>query len=1626
MNIAGKIARFLTAILFLFPVPVLAQLTWGTGGAGGAGVWNSSNLNWYNGTTDVAWTAGNTGTFTGTGGVISVSGTQTVRQLIFSSSSGSYSLTGGTLTGTAGGLNILATSGASISSSIVGTAGSVLTESGAGFLNLSGTVSGFSQLNLSGTMLGGTVTGTTTGLTISTPSNAVLGSVVVGTGSSILTKSGTATLTLLNSVSGFSQIALTGTITGGTVNGLATGLTIATASNATLGSTIVGAFNSTLSKTGSGTLTLASTVSNFTQLNVTGAISGGTINGGSSGLLLQTTTAGSIDSLIKGTAGTTLTKTGTGTLTLGLSPVIGFSQINLTAGSMSTGAPGWSGGTGATINLTNAANVVLLVSGSASFGSISGGGSLGGVVKPLSTTGTATLVLQDVNGSSFDGVLSDNGGGQLGLLVLNNQTLTGVSTYTGTTSVGTTGTLTLTGTASIANSGAIGVGGILKLDNSVTDKANRLSTTVPIQMGGGTFLYQGNSSAASAETFGQIQLYYGGSSRIVVNAGAGQTAIATFTGLSNPIPRNGAMIDFSGTGTTHITGFSNTNGIIGAYATYGSTEWAALDGSQNVVAYTGYNSNINSVAITDNVKVSGGGLTTLAASEQINTLALQNTSSTVGTLDLNGQTLYVTYSGILSNGSGNNVIQNGNIIGLNDVLDITNDNTLTISAQLAANVPLYKAGSGTLILTGTNTFAWPIEIIAGTVQIGNGGTTGSVSSTTHILGNSLIFDRSDTLTQGVDFSGDVLGLYVNSLTQAGSGTLVLSSQNDIKVLTVQNGTVSFNWTGPPSGQEPLGTGTTVYLGGSGTTGTLQFTGTTTTMNKRITATGNGVLLNSGGGILTIAGTITKNGTVLTFGGGAFNITGLVTGGTTSTFNSDLVVTGGSTVTLSNSANNYTGPTYIYGGGTLKNGVTNALPSGTVLTLGNAGDNAVTNTFDLNGNNQSLAALNSVGDGGNIHNVVTNGGASGTGTLTLSGTNSDGLTVSSSFGGTIQNGTTSATALKISGGTHTLSGSNTYTGGTTVSGGALIAGTSTFLATIGGTTTIASGPFGTGRLSLSTGATLEDNGTAITLANSLSLSGTVTFGSTGGGSLVFDGTTLSTPATITLIGATSLIVNNTTTFADNISGNFSLTKLGTGILNLTGTNSSTGGTTVTAGSLAINNGTNLGSGAISLANGTGLQYVGTTNGTFTQSITVTGTAGSSATLINSSGNVLTLAGTLTKNGTTLNISGGRNVITGAIVGSSAHSDVNYVGGTTTGLMTADTYNGPTSISGGSTVLTGVDNALPGPGAPNTDLTLGAGADGAVTNTLDLLGHSQTVASLTASGTVTTVNQIISSNGSATSPAIGSGASSGTGSLTVNYTGGTTDTYAGLLGDANGTRAANNFSLTKTGTGTLALTQGNSYSGGTDVISGKLVAGNSSGSATGTGALTVESGAILGGTGTITSSNNTINGTVQAGAGGADTSGVLTMTASGTTSFTNASLVFNLSATSLGQSSQLDLKSTASVLFSNTTLTLNLVGAGIIPDTTEYTLLTSLTTGNGAGGSIFSGITVDGLGKISGLNFTFNNEPSPGYYTNSYLKLVSNGTGYNINVEVVPEPATWILFLGGIALMTLSGAHRRKLR
>lgn len=304
----------------------------------------------------------------------------------------------------------------------------------------------------------------------------------------------------------------------------------------------------------------------------------------------------------------------------------------------------------------------------------------------------------------------------------------------------------------------------------------------------------------------------------------------------------------------------------------------------------------------------------------------------------------------------------------------------TIASNLVGGASIEKTDLGTLILTGNAAPTGGTTITNGTLQIGAGGTGGSIAG--DIANNgTLVFNRSGSLAYADVISG------MGTLEQRGPGTLALSGVNSYTgVTTVSGGTLA-------------NSGTIVGATNVLAAGTLTNAGTiaaVTNAGTGINTRNMGALTNNGGSF-TNTGTIT--GAVVNSAGAAFITTGTLNGNLT---NSGTARIGGSiNGAIDNRAGSVTATFPIRGIGafTQSAGATFNLEGFTVFVGSLAGDGAV----QLGRGDLSI--------GSNNANTTFAGIISGTGRIQKEGT-----------------------------GQLTLTGANTYSGGTTVSAGTLIGNT----------------------------------------------------------------------------------------------------------------------------------------------------------------------------------------------------------------------------------------------------------------------------------------------------------------------------------------------------------------------------------------------------------------------------------------------------------------------------------------------------------------------------------------------------------------------------------------------------------
>lgn len=113
-------------------------------------------------------------------------------------------------------------------------------------------------------------------------------------------------------------------------------------------------------------------------------------------------------------------------------------------------------------------------------------------------------------------------------------------------------------------------------------------------------------------------------------------------------------------------------------------------------------------------------------------------------------------------------------------VDTAGNYTLT-GSPISGLGSIIKSGSGKLTLVNSNNYTGGTTIAAGTLQVGNGGTSGYILGTVSDYGN-LTFNESGTTI----FNGTING--PGTLTQAGSGTLLITAtQNHYGGSTVNSG-----------------------------------------------------------------------------------------------------------------------------------------------------------------------------------------------------------------------------------------------------------------------------------------------------------------------------------------------------------------------------------------------------------------------------------------------------------------------------------------------------------------------------------------------------------------------------------------------------------------------------------------------------------------------------------------------------------------------------------------------------------------------------------------------------------------------------------------------------------------------
>ncbi len=561
---------------------------------------------------------------------------------------------------------------------------------------------------------------------------------------------------------------------------------------------------------------------------------------------------------------------------------------------------------------------------------------LGGTVT-LNTTVTPASVT--VNNTNYNYTISGSGAiaGATGVTKsgTGNLTLSTVNAYTGNTTIG---------------------GGTLQI-NSVNS------------LGAGPGSYTANaitiSNGATLKVTGSVYFETAPNGNQGITLGAGGGVIEVDSGNLFVLDTLPSSYQITGVGGLTLTG-----GGVFEIRTPGNTYQGNTVIAAGTLVYRYVNNIMPNGPGCGNVTVSTGAILNMdGQSDTINGL------SGGGSVD---NTNYTTYSG---NNSSLTIGNNNATSEFDGVIENTGTNTLAIA----------KIGSGTLTLTGANTYGGGTTLGAGTLQIGNAGTSGTLGSGTVTAtnnGTTLAFNRTDVVASPFVVTNRITkssSFTPNIVVNSGAVQLGGSADNSSATADVKSGATLMLAKASTSSIHSLGGNSTVESGGTlqlaGSGGDQIYNQVTVTVNSggvfdlnslaesftTLNLAGTGI--SGGGGLINSTTTATAslnltNSISLTAnssigGNGNISLPNAISG---SGFG--LTKVGAGTLTLSG-ANTYTGDTTV-SGGTLEivqpaiaPNSTVWVASGAVLQLDFSVTNAVTNLV-----------LNGISVAGGIHNQST--------------------------------------------------------------------------------------------------------------------------------------------------------------------------------------------------------------------------------------------------------------------------------------------------------------------------------------------------------------------------------------------------------------------------------------------------------------------------------------------------------------------------------------------------------------------------------------------------------------------------------------------------------------------------------
>lgn len=378
----------------------------------------------------------------------------------------------------------------------------------------------------------------------------------------------------------------------------------------------------------------------------------------------------------------------------------------------------------------------------------------------------------------FSGVFSDDTTGTPGSLTIatsgtadaGSVTLSGVNTYTGTTTINSGAELALSGSGSIATSSGV-------VDNGVFNISGTTSGASIQTLSGSGRAVMGSQTLALTNAAGTFSGVISGSGGLTISGGT-ETLSGTNTYTGPTHIGSGATLSLSGTGAIADSSEVNDHGTLNISGTTGGASIRSLSGSGSVVTASGKTLTLTNAAGTFSGAVSGAGALKISGGTE--TLLGSNTHSGGTQVDA-GATLSIASGDALGTGtlalvgtqnlaatlhtSATTTIANAVTLTGDPVFNVASGTTTTISSVISGTGDIEVTGGGTLSLSNANTYAGPTIIDNGS-SLALNGNVASIAPSSAVTNNGTL-DLRHANPATVTLNG--------AYTQGSAGTLKMAA-----------------------------------------------------------------------------------------------------------------------------------------------------------------------------------------------------------------------------------------------------------------------------------------------------------------------------------------------------------------------------------------------------------------------------------------------------------------------------------------------------------------------------------------------------------------------------------------------------------------------------------------------------------------------------------------------------------------------------------------------------------------------------------------------------------------------------------------------------------------------------------